>query len=135
MLEDAHGRLIAEVSYEDRGDWDRSADGDGFSLERLPGTTDPNSPGSWRASPVIGGSPGRVSSEPIAIVDWKVEGQRFELTFQGRAGGRYEIRATSGGAAPEWQTVAEIQLEANESTGQASLAMDQAVQWFRVIER
>ncbi len=135
VLEDAHGRLIAEVSYEDRGDWDRSADGDGFSLERLPGTTDPNSPGSWRASPVIGGSPGRVSSEPIAIVDWKVEGQRFELTFQGRAGGRYEIRATSGGAAPEWQTVAEIQLEANESTGQASLAMDQAVQWFRVIER
>jgi hypothetical protein len=59
-LVDAVGRVIQSFTYED--DWFKSTDGQGYSLTvQDPQMTDPNGlndPNAWRASALVGGSPG-----------------------------------------------------------------------------
>jgi hypothetical protein len=59
-LEDAIGRTIVDFSYDDK--WYRTTDGDGCSLTLVNSAlADPGSLGersAWRASLVLGGSPG-----------------------------------------------------------------------------
>ena len=55
------GATILEVNYSDQAPWPLTADGAGFSLFRAirMARLIPNSPGVWRASGQVGGSPGR----------------------------------------------------------------------------
>ncbi|MCZ6796003.1 MAG: lamin tail domain-containing protein, partial [Planctomycetota bacterium] len=71
-LIDADGNSAFRVRYRDRGGWPQRPDGDGASLELLPGFWDPHLPGAWRASPRILGSPG----EPTTSLDAAVDGGR-----------------------------------------------------------
>ena len=57
-LLDMDKRLLASFAYSDDAPWPESADGDGYSLERLTPTADPAFGCSWRASDVINGTPG-----------------------------------------------------------------------------
>ncbi|MFY0689941.1 MAG: lamin tail domain-containing protein [Cyclobacteriaceae bacterium] len=57
-LEDQHGNVIIEVTYEDDFPWPVTADGGGSSLvPNNPQNADLSNPGNWRASTHIGGSP------------------------------------------------------------------------------
>jgi hypothetical protein len=59
----AAGVVIADVTYNDRGDWPETADGGGRSLvllAPLSGTLE-DDPDNWRASTEPGGNPGRLS--------------------------------------------------------------------------
>ncbi|MBN1676817.1 MAG: lamin tail domain-containing protein [Kiritimatiellae bacterium] len=65
-LSDSDGRTITSVRYNDRDPWPREADGDGFSLV-FDGAGDQDDPLKWRASNLIGGSPGRDDGAPFRV--------------------------------------------------------------------
>ena len=56
-LMDSAGNEVTSVRYNDKDPWPGDADGDGFSLVWA-GTGDQDDPAKWRASNLIGGSPG-----------------------------------------------------------------------------
>jgi hypothetical protein len=68
------GLPLWSVSYDDAGAWPRSADGDGNSLQLLPGAADvslpsswealPPSPGTWRGTPEGPSGPGTGGEDP-----------------------------------------------------------------------
>jgi hypothetical protein len=57
----AVGTTLCSVAYGDAPPWPTTADGQGFSLVPVDANANatPDSPASWRASTVVGGSPGR----------------------------------------------------------------------------
>jgi hypothetical protein len=57
-LQNAAGRVISSVAYDDEQGWPISPDGRGDSLVLVEPEGDPNDPKSWRASPLPFGSPG-----------------------------------------------------------------------------
>ncbi|MBN1673844.1 MAG: lamin tail domain-containing protein [Kiritimatiellae bacterium] len=65
-LLDADGRTVTSVTYNDASPWPAAADGAGFSL--VFGGGDPKDPACWRASNLIGGSPGYDDGAPYRIV-------------------------------------------------------------------
>lgn len=91
ILEDAAGRLIERVAYEDKAPWPVVADGLSASLERLHPSAASQLPDSWAPSPSSteyktrpGGTPGRrnaaaVSSEPPRVVEQLPTPERLEL--------------------------------------------------------
>ena len=56
-LVDCDGVVVTSVRYNDRDPWPTEADGDGYSLV-FDGVGDQDDAGKWRASNLIGGSPG-----------------------------------------------------------------------------
>jgi hypothetical protein len=86
-LRDASGGVIADLTYDDAAPWPTSADGGGPSLEAIGLTGSPGNPANWRASSVIGGTPGFVGGEPTADfdADADVDGADF-LTWQRHVG-------------------------------------------------
>lgn len=58
-LRDKADGIITEVTYADDGKWPTAADGTGHSLAKFVMRGDPDDPDYWRASPQMGGSPGR----------------------------------------------------------------------------
>jgi len=65
-LVDAWGRAIFSVEYSDDSPWPEQADGDGYSLVYILGSTDPDNAASWRRSTGVNGSPGE--GEPSEVV-------------------------------------------------------------------
>jgi hypothetical protein len=55
---DASGRLVTEVTYNNKAGWPTAADGGGYSIELIDPYGDLNSPANWRASSVVNGTPG-----------------------------------------------------------------------------
>ena len=53
------GTLALAVRYSDLAPWPAAADGAGSTLQLISPGLDPAQPGSWRASPEVGGTPGR----------------------------------------------------------------------------
>lgn len=70
-LADADGETIADFSYNDRGNWPRLADGDGYSLTLISADTgsDFSDFSVWRLSSTINGSPG--SSDTLTYSSWQ----------------------------------------------------------------
>jgi hypothetical protein len=114
LLEDAHGRVIAQVAYEDRGAWDQSADGEGYSLELLAGAKDQNDPVSWKASEQIGGSPGRVGSLLPQIGGWKIDQGFFRFQIMELMPGVIEVQRSRDLSKGDWETVAELEVSEGE---------------------
>ena len=61
-LRDLSGRLMEEVTYNDRGRWPSGADGSGATLARKGGHVSGGSPDGWELSRAVGGSPGADNS-------------------------------------------------------------------------
>ena len=68
QLSSAFGAFLTGVDYDDSKGWPSQADGEGPSLELKSLTADPNDPTQWRASDVLGGTPGVYSQNSIAAV-------------------------------------------------------------------
>ena len=67
-LLDNTGVIVAEVRYNDRDPWPEESDGDGFSLVYT-GTDDAqDDPAKWRASNLMGGSPGADDGDAYRVV-------------------------------------------------------------------
>ena len=62
-LLDAFGGAIADITYDDKGEWPGRSDGEGSSLE-LVDPADPNDGRAWRSSSEFGGSPGYAGEGP-----------------------------------------------------------------------
>ncbi|MBN1669923.1 MAG: chitobiase/beta-hexosaminidase C-terminal domain-containing protein [Kiritimatiellae bacterium] len=67
-LLDAEGRTVTGVRYNDKEPWPKAADGDGFSLVPADTSGDADDPANWRASNLIGGSPGYDDGAPYRVV-------------------------------------------------------------------
>ncbi|HUF63996.1 MAG TPA: CotH kinase family protein [Verrucomicrobiales bacterium] len=72
------GDLLLSFRYDDEEGWPQEADGDGHSLERAGDGShpDPADPEHWRASAVVGGTPGRgPGEEPVetGYALWRTE--------------------------------------------------------------
>ncbi|MBN1673930.1 MAG: lamin tail domain-containing protein, partial [Kiritimatiellae bacterium] len=67
-LLDSDGLTVTAVDYNDKHPWPEKADGDGCSLVPVDENGDANDPANWRASSLIGGSPGYDDGEPFEIV-------------------------------------------------------------------
>ncbi|MBN1676537.1 MAG: lamin tail domain-containing protein [Kiritimatiellae bacterium] len=67
-LQDSDGLTVMSVRYNDKAPWPKPADGDGHSLVIVNETAEPDDPANWRASNLIGGSPGYDDGEPYRVV-------------------------------------------------------------------
>ncbi|MBN1673001.1 MAG: lamin tail domain-containing protein [Kiritimatiellae bacterium] len=67
-LIDSDGLTVTSVRYNDKAPWPEEADGDGFSLVLADELGDPDDPANWRASNLIGGSPGYDDGAPYRVV-------------------------------------------------------------------
>jgi hypothetical protein len=61
-ISDAGGTLVSAMTYDDVAPWPTAPDGNGPSLELRHPLLDPESPASWAASLVNGGTPGATNS-------------------------------------------------------------------------
>ena len=105
IVEDIYGRLITEVSYEDRGEWVSAADGDGYSLEFMGGSGSQADPTRWVASETLRGSPVRGGGEVIRISQVKVVAGDIVLTVSGLQAGGALVQKTLGVGKSEWETI------------------------------
>ena len=69
LLEDAFGRPVVEVEYDDNAPWPPSADGSGRSIVLRPNQpiSAPGDATIWRGSTIVYGSPGAADPLPIVI--------------------------------------------------------------------
>jgi len=73
ILRDPAWGIMAEVDYQDSDKWPVAADGAGHSLSKFNMRGDPMDPDNWRASPYVGGTPGRdngfaTAPPPVPVV-------------------------------------------------------------------
>jgi hypothetical protein len=101
-LRDTSGQIIQQFHYRDDLGWPTLPDGGGQSLQLIDPFGDADQAGNWRASAVIGGTPGR---EEYPVGDSNLDG-RFDsgdlvLVFQA---GQYEdaVAGNSSWAAGDW---------------------------------
>ena len=62
ILRDPSGNVIHQFEYDDDAPWAVAADGNGPSLEIVDENGDHSDPANWRASSVLGGSPGSAAA-------------------------------------------------------------------------
>jgi hypothetical protein len=62
ILRDPSGNVIHQFDYDDDAPWAVAADGNGPSLEIIDENGDHSDPANWRASSVLGGSPGSAAA-------------------------------------------------------------------------
>jgi len=62
---DAQLLPVFDLTYDDQGDWPNWTDGHGATLELVPGSSNYNSPDSWRNSSDFLGSPGIAGTTPL----------------------------------------------------------------------
>ncbi|MBN1671469.1 MAG: lamin tail domain-containing protein [Kiritimatiellae bacterium] len=67
-LLDCEGRTVTSVRYNDKAPWPEEADGDGYSLVPTDTSGDQDDAAKWRASNLIGGSPGYDDGTPYRVV-------------------------------------------------------------------
>ncbi|MBN1673422.1 MAG: lamin tail domain-containing protein, partial [Kiritimatiellae bacterium] len=67
-LLDSEGNTVTSVRYNDKDPWPDEPDGDGYSLVAVDPDADPDNPANWRASNLIGGSPGYDDGVPYRVV-------------------------------------------------------------------
>ncbi|MCO6043682.1 lamin tail domain-containing protein [Aeoliella sp. ICT_H6.2] len=74
-LADALGVEFFSFTYDDHAPWPEASDGDGPSLEIIDPLGDPSDPSNWRASAIIGGSPGSAGlAMPLIAGDYDGSG-------------------------------------------------------------
>jgi len=90
VLVDADGLTIHDFTYDDTAPWPEAPDGDGPSLEVIDTEGDYNSAANWKASLLVGGSPGAASPQPCygdAEPDLDVDGSDLAVFAADIGGG------------------------------------------------
>lgn len=131
LVEDIFGRVVTQVSYEDRGDWAAAADGDGYSLEYLDGVEHQDNPMSWVVSEELGGSPVGESLVRISRVEI-VEGD-VVLSIVGLQVGEALIQRATGIGTSDWQTIHEFESEGTESEIRLSGELRADAAFYRIL--
>jgi hypothetical protein len=104
-LIDRDGQVIYEVNYSDTSPWPSEADGLGSSLELLSHLGNEQDPANWRASLVLGGTPGDILfTEIIRTGDGRVA-----IRFLALPGNSYSLHTSDDLGSGKWR-----KLEANE---------------------
>ena len=104
-LIDRDGQVIYEVNYSDTSPWPSEADGLGSSLELLSHLGNEQDPANWRASLVLGGTPGDILfTEIIRTGDGRVA-----IRFLALPGNSYSLHTSDNLGSGKWR-----KLEANE---------------------
>ena len=134
IVEDAHGRLITKVSYEDRGDWESAADGEGFSLEFNGEFSEQNQSEHWAASLVQGGTPGVRELTELMLADWSIRENRIHFEIRGIRPGSLHVQRALGGSSFVWETIAELDVEAGRRTMSFVAPLAQGSWMYRVIQ-
>ena len=134
VVEDAHGRLITKVSYEDRGDWESAADGEGYSLEFRGGSGEQNQAQHWVASLVQGGTPGVRELAELVLADWAIREKRIQFEIRGVRPGSLHIQRALGKGRLVWETVAALEVEAGQGSVSFTDALAQGSWMYRVIQ-
>ncbi len=131
-VEDVHGRLISQLTYEDRGDWDPLADGEGYSLEFAGSEVGGDGASGWRASHRFGGTPGEAKTELLSLENLSVREGQIVMTLDGDYIGRVVVQRTSEIDALDWETIAEVVLAAGEEPVEISDSIIDGRRFYRV---
>jgi hypothetical protein len=105
-LEDGVGEVVFEFSYSPL--WQPQTDGEGRSLEIADASGRLSDSTSWRASAVLGGTPGLDNSAVLRIESVGMKDRALSLTFFANAGARYTLQHRSGFGAEAWQNMQPI---------------------------
>jgi hypothetical protein len=103
VLVDQQGETILDFIYRATSPWPAAAAGGGASLEVIDPTQDLSSAENWRASQLIGGSPGSQNPEaPVKLDGISLESGELRFTFQGKAGFGYTIHVCDSLPEARW---------------------------------
>lgn len=116
-LRDLSGRVMEEVSYNDRGRWPNGADGSGATLSRKGGHVSGRTADGWELSKRVGGSPGASNDGVILAPAVSV--------FDDASAWLYND--TSAGLAAGWQNTGYTAGTGGWLTGNGALAFEDAV--------
>ena len=101
-LNDAHGKVVVSVDYDDTAPWPTSPDGGGTTLEIINPDGDPDSPFNWKASNAAKGTPGAANSAVGAasvVLNEFLTTNTGAYTFSGVNPGYLELYNQSGASA------------------------------------
>ncbi len=146
VLVGANGKVLVSVEFQNNGDWPRQADGQGSSLElrdpiavpaSLPDLTDYLDQGvHWQASPLVHGSPGRISGDnaPLQLLHLNESNGSIRFEFQTIPGESYEVQFTDTLSLQDWQTIELIE-NVPSDLREVSIPLDPKVTqgYFRVL--
>ena len=99
------GDVVIDFTYGTLAPWPTAPDGGGASLEVIDPNGNLNSALNWRASNVVGGSPGRANPGPVIVGRVIVSGSQLRFRFDGRAGVGHTIYACDSLANATWRIV------------------------------
>jgi hypothetical protein len=121
----AAGTPIFSFVYDDAGDWPVVADGGGYSLVLreeavAAGNGALDSPANWRASSLVGGSPGRADTSPLRL-QVKAGSGGITLQFVASPDKIYRIESREALGAGAWGTLSEV------TNASGPVAVDQSV--------
>lgn len=113
----ARNESLVDVTYDDSDPWPPSADGEGYTLEFRSREGDPNSPESWMASSLPGGTPGTVATSiPPGLVAVRVSAGRLEIRLHGESATLYRLEFRTSLAAGRWIPEREIEIPAGQDS-------------------
>jgi hypothetical protein len=108
QLVDSFGGIILDFSYDDAAPWPTQADGLGPSLEIVDTGGNYSDPANWRASSVLGGTPGRDQTVPPVLVAIRNDGDQMQVDFEAVAGQAYTVYWSEDLSAAQWRILTTV---------------------------
>lgn len=132
-LEDAVGEVVFEFRYSP--EWQPLADGPGYSLERIDLARSPDRQDNWRASALVGGSPGR-DTVPASLVISRatLANGQFVITFKSEPSRTYTLLRCDDLVSHPWEPVQTVRSSspADEIEIRIDLIPHSAGQFYRL---
>ncbi len=126
--------VVLDFTYGTTAPWPTSPDGVGTSLEVIDPNGDLNSPLNWRASYVLGGTPGQANPGPVHIESVVSSDSQLRFRFNGRMGAGYTIYACDSLAGGTWRIAKQGEVAAADGPIDVTLDMENSVgeRYYRV---
>lgn len=134
-LANAQNEKVLSFVYGTKSPWPEQADGDGPSLQVVDPNGDLNSAANWRASAVVGGSPGLPSAAAALELSISTDSQgQLHFSFSGRGGVGYTVYVSSSLNSGQWQVLAQGQSLPQDQMVNLNLERESApgARFFRV---
>ncbi len=133
-LHDGAGRLIEGIQFDDEDGWPESADGEGYSLERIDFRESGSN--SWRSSFALGGTPGivRLPGFTPSRIQF-VNQSTILIEFDVEPGAGYSLSSTDNLAAPDWKTLFNWEPEDEAMVQRIELDATGSQRYFRIESR
>ncbi len=135
VLLDRAGRTVLDFRYGTTGSWPRAADGSGPSLDVLDPAGELNADTNWRASALLGGTPGETNiTRPLSLEVFRQSSGSFRLRFGGRVGSGYSVEVTEALQSGRWRIWRHGEVQIRSGPVEVSIGLDPAFphQFFRV---